>query len=47
MGEKVGYLNLSASLTEVLNLPMNWKQSNILEHRESNSYVIDGIDGTV
>ena len=47
MGKDSGLLNASASLSETMNLPLNWKQSNILEHRETNSYIIDGINGTI
>ena len=45
LGKSSGYLNATASLNEIMNLPMNMKYSNILEHRESNLYVIDGIEG--
>ena len=33
MGKDSGLLNASASLSETMNLPLNWKQSNIIEHR--------------
>ena len=38
---------MSVSMDEVMTLPIDWKQSSILTHNESNYYLIEGIVGSV